>query len=233
MEEWRGEARTSDRETDGWTRGDILEEATRPLERAVSPAIGTLLVVAVTLLVASTITASLMMVDDDLQSHREEFDQIDGAINDDTPWIGSPSSVVQQSDNTAGATDVRYRINFVFDPNTEGDSAQLRTVVLEVTTDSPDMFSNTGEAQLEYAFIDENGDNQPEKYVTSDVTDWNSNDDGTQMEIEFDGSYTLEDGDSVIVVFGGVDNPTEPGVYELRSKTNGAVAWETGSVTII
>lgn len=202
-------------------------------ERAVSPAVGTLLVIGLTLLMVSAATASLVVFDDSLDDRLSDFNDLDAVLNDDTPWIGSPSGLVQQSNNEAGATDVRYRIQYFHDPAEGATAESLKKVKLQVTTGSPDMFSNTSEAKLEYVIIDEDGDGKPERFLTSDVNGWEAGDGGTEMDIAFTGSYTIQPGETITIVFGGVDNPTTPGVYQLEAKTNAASNWKTGTITII
>lgn len=149
------------------------------------------------------------------------------------PWSGTAGDLVRVSDQSAGATNVRYRVNFkiLSGSNTIGNS--LNSLVVEVTTSSPNMFSPTGQATLKKVVIDKGSDGTIDRHITSDVNGWNVQNGGSKVKIGFTGSaYTASAGDSIIVIFGGVTNPAAPGVYDVRAETSGDGNWHNGTIEI-
>ncbi len=207
------------------------------LPRGISPAVGVILVIALTLLLASTFAAGVQT----FSSSLEEPGQINPTGNSDetvsgNPWSGSVGDLVRPADNEAGATDVIYRINFTIESDSDTIDNSLNSVYIEVTTGSPepDMFSNTDQSDLDRVVIDNNSDGTTDREITSDVDGWEVQNDGAALKIGFSGSaYTASADDSVIVVFDGVDNPDTAGDYDLRAETSGDGNWHYGTITII
>jgi len=210
-------------------RQDGAEGSGESVQQAVSPVVGVVLVVALTLLLASVVTAGLASL---AQDRREKAEEIGIETATGNPWIGSPSGLVQLSDDRAGASDVRYRMNFTIEPGSDTVGNSLNSVELEVRTGSPDMFSGTSEADLQKAAIDEGSDGTIDRIITDDVNGWKVSDGGSTVKIEFSGAYVAEASDSIIVVFGDVDNPNSPGTYDLAAQTSGDGNWHDGSITI-
>lgn len=191
--------------------------------RAISPIIGVALMVILTVLIASVLATGVLPMGNDLDEHQP--------IN---PWSGTPGDLVRVSDQSAGATDVRYRVNFNIKSGSDTIGNSLNSVVLEVTTDSPDMFSPTGQANLEKVGIDEGSDGTIDRTISSDVDGWNVQNGGSKLKISFTGSaYSASAGDSIILIFDGVTNPADPGSYGVRAQTSGDGNWHTGTIEII
>lgn len=182
--------------------------------------------VILTVLIASVLAAGVLPMGNDLDTG-----PFDKAIN---PWSGKSGDLVRVSDQSAGATDVRYRVHFNIKSGSDTIGNSLNSVVLEVTTGSPDMFSPTGQANLEKVVIDEGSDGTIDRKITSDVDGWNVQNGGSKLKIGFTGSaYSASAGDSIIIVFGGVTNPADPGVYDVRAQTSGDGNWHAGTIEII
>lgn len=189
--------------------------------------------VGLTLLLASTIVATLAMADEEIDESEEALEGIGPETVTGNQWSGSLSDLVQLSDNEAGASGVRVRINFTVEPGSDTDGNSLNSVEVDVQTGSPDMFSGTGQADLERAVVDTDGDGTAETDIESDLNGWQVSNGGSTAKIEFSGSvYTADEGDSIIIVFGNVDNPPTAGTYDVRVQTSGDGNWQSGTITV-
>lgn len=201
-------------------------------DRAVSTVIGVSLMVVLTVLLASVVAANLVTLEGNLERNTAQFeDEVPTASAN--PWSGEQGDLVRISDDRAGATDVRYRINFTIRPGSDTIGNSLNSVELDVTTGQPDMFSGTAQANLEEVLIDQGSDGSVDQRIKSDVNGWSVANGGSELKIEFAGSaYSATADDSVVVVFDGVDNPTSPGTYDLEVQTSGDGNTHTGIITI-
>jgi len=76
--------------------------------------------------------------------------------------------------------------------------------------------------------VDTSGDGTAdEEFGTEAISGVNNND--FSFTIEVDSGYTLTDGDTVLVDYPAVDNPAEPGEYEVELTINEV---QTGTVTV-
>jgi FlaG/FlaF family flagellin (archaellin) len=195
------------------------------------------MMMAITLLLASVVAAGVLGLGDTTAETGERFDDIvEGGSEtvSGNPWIGDEGNLIQLSNNEAGATDVRYRINFTIESGSDTIGNSLNSVNLEVQTGSPDMFSDTKQGKLDHVRIDTDGDGEAERDITGDVDGWEVKDGGTELKIGFSGSaYTPDAGDSIVVVFDGVDNPDTSGTYDLRAQTSGDGNYHYGEITIV
>jgi len=201
-------------------------------KRAISPVVGTVLMVALTLLLASVIVAGLSTYAE-FGTEEEAVEGIGPETATGNPWAGSLSDLIQVSDDEAGASDVRVRVNFTVQTGSSTVGNSLNSVEADVQTGSPDMFSETDEADLEKAVVDTDGDGEGETDLESDLDGWQVSNGGSTIKIEFSGSaYTAQAGDSIIIVFGDVDNPVSPGTYDVQIQTSGDGNWQSGTITV-
>lgn len=201
--------------------------------RGVSPVLGVFLAVVVTLLIASFISFHLTAVGSGLDNKQAQFEDSVSTLSGN-PWSGEKGDLFRVSNNRAGATDVKYRVNFTIENGSPTVGNKLNHIVLEVNTGSPDMFSNTDRADLITAGVDEDSDGTIDQDLSNYVDQWEVMNGGTSVKINFPGSgYTASANDSIIIVFDGVDNPGTPGDYELRAETNNDGNWHNGTVTIV
>lgn len=198
--------------------------------RAISPVLGTVLMVALTILLASVVSAGLISTGQTL----EEPD-IQGPTEtvSGNPWVGSLSDLVTLSDNTAGATDVRYRTNFTVQSGSDTVGNSLNSVQLRMDDTSLAIFADTGQSSLGTATVDTDGDGVGEQDISDDLNGWEVNNGGSEVKIKFGGEYTAEAGDSVIITFDDVDNPASAGTYGLEIQTSGDGNWQNGSIEIV
>jgi len=191
--------------------------------RAVSPVIGTVLMIVIVVLLASVITGTLLTFDETLEEPEPE------SIGGQHPWDKDP--LLGPEDATAGATDVRYRVYFeITDSDMEGDS--LNDVRIFVDT-GDDMFSETDQSDLE-TFEVETVDGT-EKEISGDVNDWKTDQGGSELLIGLQGdAYEKPSvGDTIVIVFDGVDNPADPGTYDVEVELNGDGDMQGGTLEIV
>jgi flagellin-like protein len=200
--------------------------------RGVSPVIGVLLIIVITILLASIFAVEGLRFGEDLGGKERQFEDAVETMSGN-PWSGNRGDLVRVTNNRAGVTDVTYRVNFTIRPGSDTVGNSLNSVYLEVTTGSPDMFSNTELADLKRVGVDEGSDGTIDQYITDDVDSWQIQNGGAALKIGFSGSaYTASPDDSVIVIFEGVENPSDAGEYDLRAETSGDGNWHYGTVTI-
>jgi len=201
-------------------------------DRGINPVLGVILMVVITLILASVVTFEVSTIGSGLEDHEDQYDDAVTTLSAN-PWSGSQGDLIRISNNQAGATDVKYRVNFSIEPGSPTIGDTLDEVYIEVTTGSPNMFSNTELADLISVKVDQGNDGTYERTLSGDADVWQVQNGGTSLQIDFSSSYHINSGSSIIVVFDGVDNPDTPGEFELRVETNNAGNWHTGTITIV
>lgn len=201
-------------------------------DSAVSPVIGTVMMVTLVLLLATMIVAALPAYAD-FSMEEETIDEIGPNTVTANPWAGSLGELIQLSDNEADASDVRVRINFTIASGSSTIGNSLNSVETDVQSGSPDMFSNTSTDDVEKAVVDTDGDGEGDIDLEGDINGWQVTDNGSQLKIEFTGSaYTAQPDDSIIIVLGNVENPPTIGTYDVRIQTSGDGNWQDGNITV-
>jgi len=189
--------------------------------------------VVLTVLLASTVVAVLTTYPSERDKSRESFENVEPETATGNPWEGSLGELIQVSNSEAGATGVRIRINFTIQPGSDTAGNSLNSLKIDVQTTSPDMFSGTGQDDLEKAVVDTDGDGDAEEDVEDRLDGWQVSNGGSTVKIEFsDPVYAVQEGDSVIIVFGNVDNPLTAGTYDVQIQTSGDGNWQDGQITI-
>jgi flagellin-like protein len=206
--------------------------------RAISPVLGVLLMVALTLVLAAVFASGALTAGEGLGEKRDQFDEAVGQTPVSTamgnPWAGDRGDLIRPANNRAGATDVEYRVNFTIEPGSDTIGNSLNSVYIEVTTGSPPMFASTAREDLQRVVVDKGSDGTADQEITGDVNGWTVQNGGTALKIEFTGAaYTPQADDSIIVEFDGVDNPDTAGSYDLRAQTSGDGNWHTGTISIV
>lgn len=214
----------------------------RAWQRAVSPVIGVVLMVVLTVLLASVFAAGLGALGDSVEQNERQFQQTLTDAREDVetasgnPWGGERGDLIRPANNQAGATDVRYRINFTVRSGSDTIGNSLNSIRLEVPTSSPDMFSNTTQSDLDRVVIDEKSDGSVDRDITDNVSvsDWQISNGGSQLKMVFDGSaYTPSANESIVLVLDGVDNPESAGTYDVNAETSGDGNVHNGNITIV
>lgn len=198
--------------------------------------IGVVLMVALTLVLASVFAAGVGTFGEGLNDAERQYDA--AATNDETttitgnPWSGSRGDLIRISDTRAGATDVTYRVNFTIKPDSGAVGDSVESIYLEVTTGSPDMFSSTELADLDMAGIDEGSDGTIDQHISDDAEGWSVQESGSALEIGFSTDYTVGANDSIIIIFDGVSNPETAGEYDVFVETSDGTRHD-GTITIV
>lgn len=197
--------------------------------------IGVILIVALTLLLSALFAAGSVRIDEPPDWNPDELGNGEAtATMAGNPWFGSQSDLIQMSNNEAGATGVTYRVNFTIQSGSDAVGDSLDSVHLEVTTGSPDMFSNTTLADLQEAGVDEGSDGTIDLDLTDDADGWQVLNNGTALEIAFSSNYSNGANDSIILIFEGVDNPKTAGTYDVFAETSqGDGNRHNGTITIV
>lgn len=208
--------------------------------RGVSPVIGVVLMVVLTVLLASVFAAGLGVFNDSIEQSDRQFQEAVARGTVETasvnPWGGDRGDLIQPANDQAGATDVRYRVNFTIRSGSDTIGNSLNSIRIEVPTATPNMFSNTSESDLERLVIDEGSDGSIDRDITDDVSisDWQISNGGSQLKIVFDGSaYTPSADESIVMILDGVDNPESAGTYDVDAETSGDGNIHDGEITIV
>lgn len=207
-----------------------------PKRRGVSPVVGVVLVVVLTLMLGSVLAAGVMVYGNGLNSDSAVPTPGNSSVTETiggNRWLGAPGELFRLSNNQADATDVSMQVNFTIEPDSNTIGNSLNSIYIEVTTGSPDMFSGTEMADLERIAVDTDGDGSTERDITEDVNGWTVKNGGSALKVELTGSaYTPAANDSILLTFGSVTNPPDPGTYELRAETSGDGNWHSGNITV-
>ncbi|WP_223174391.1 type IV pilin [Halorubrum xinjiangense] len=194
---------------------ELVDENLRQFRRAVSPVIGVVLMVVIVVVLAGTVAGFVLSFDDRLEEPDLDVDENtpDSAGN---PW--GEDELLAPEDATAGAEGVRYRLLFEVksEDSVSEDSEELSNIDV-VVTDGGDMFTNVAAGDFERLEI--NGEEQD---VSESEITWDSDSGGAELNIEMDGVvYDPTEGDEVTLIFSGVDNPDDPGNYDVDVELNG------------
>ena len=182
--------------------------------------IGVVLMIVLTIVLASILATVAFSMGDRL--HEPDF--IGGSQN---PWADDP--LLGAENPVAGAEDVRYRVFFEIEA---GESGPLNHLVITVDTDEDDMFSGTDKDDLEtFDVIRANGS----RVDLTPAANWAAADNELEISPE-DGAIHVgsEDGETIEIIFGGVDNPADPGFYAVNvSIKQGAIEPQQGELEIV
>jgi hypothetical protein len=198
--------------------------------------------VVLTVLLASVFAAGLAAFGDSIEQSEGQFQETVANASESVetvsgnPWGGERGDLIQPANDQAGATDVRYRVNFTIRSGSDTIGNSLNSIRLEVPTSTPDMFSNTSESDLERLLIDEESDGSVDRDITDDVSisDWQISNNGSELKIVFDGSaYTPSANESIVMILDGVDNPNNAGTYDMDAETSGDGNIHDGNITIV
>ncbi|MFB6303384.1 MAG: archaellin/type IV pilin N-terminal domain-containing protein [Haloferacaceae archaeon] len=166
-------------------------------DRAVSPAIATVLLVALVILLASLLMVGLgdfSLPDPEYRSRTTEGRGVIIALGDDPD-----------------ATSARHKVVVPIREGTSLDGDSLNSVKVDYLDDSADI-SEVSRADVRTVGIDEDGDGSIDTNVSDDLSTVDGREGGDLLYIGFGGSYGITKGDQVIVVFDDVGNPPA-GVY--------------------
>jgi Flp pilus assembly protein TadG len=199
-------------------------------DRALTPTAGIAILFSFLLVLGALFaTASMANVEAELKGASDAAAQKTVSGNQ---WSGSIGDLIQLSNNRAGASNVRARVNFTIESGSKVIGDELQS--LRITMDTgQSMFRGTEMSSLRSVKIDTEPDGTTDEDITTDATDWSVERNGNSITVAFDSEYKPEKGDSIIVVFDDVANPEKAGSYGVRSRANGKGKWHHGEVEII
>lgn len=207
-----------------------LPGPTERRDRAVTPAVGIAILLSFLLVLGALFaTASIANVED-------EFDEAGDAAAQKTvsgnQWSGSIGDLIQLSNNRAGASNIKARVNFTINSGSKVIGGDLRSLKITMNT-GDSMFRDTELSSLHSVKVDTDADGTTNNDITTEATDWSVERNGNSITVKFDSHYNLEKGDSIVVVFDDVANPEAAGSYGVRSRANGKGKWHHGKIEII
>lgn len=169
--------------------------------RAISPVVGTILLVAITIVLASSVTF-VFAIGGDLDA--PEF-------GTPTPEDDSPSGPLYAVDASGGATDVEHAV--LAEANETMDGKELSDIKVDYGDGSADPDNVTDYSQITAVGVDTDGDGEIDVDLSDDLDGINTND-NSRIRVAFDTTYVLSAGDTVVVHYEGVDNPEDAGEYD-------------------
>ncbi len=196
-------------------------------DRALSPVIGVTILVAIVVVLAAGVGAIVLGFGEDLTS--TDPDAV-AATDTDAPAEATPTpaaaeqeALVSSRNNTAGANGTRNVA--VFDvsvgSNTAGNS--LNSIELDYNHTSGFVVSNDTLDAVLVAGLDTDGDDETETNLSTDLSGVTVSDNGTTVSVNFVGNYGVNENDTLVLEFNGVDNPTTAGEYTVSVTVNGEV----------
>ncbi|WP_435096593.1 beta strand repeat-containing protein [Halarchaeum sp. P4] len=104
-------------------------------------------------------------------------------------------------------------------PNDDSDSLNSIRVDYAANETATDI-SNVGQGDVVAVGIDTNGDGEIDTNVSDDLGEVDGSNDGHTLTFGFGGSYSLQQGDTVIVTYQDVQNPSTTGTYHATVDVN-------------
>ncbi len=160
--------------------------------------------------------------------------ELDAGNDGVNPW-GDDDALLVPEDQTAGAEDIRYRVLFeIQDSDMEGDS--LNEVRITVNGVDESMFTGVSKEDIETFEVEKTDGTVLE--IEDDVEDddnWAIQEGGSELEMTLSGSGypNPSTGDVITIIFDGVDNPNDPGTYDISVTLNQDGDTQSGELEII
>lgn len=182
--------------------------------RAVSAVIGVVLLVALVIMLSSTIAGLVLTFD----APAEPAFTTPNASAGTNPFSDT-DELLAPEDPSADATDVRYAMRFEISDGSDAIGNSLNEVRIEVDDADEGLFDDVGNATLEEFTID--SVDRSERSITDDIDGVSVENDGTALVVGLSGNYDTDNaGDVVFLIFDGVDNPTDSGTYDVSVTLN-------------
>lgn len=199
------------------------------IPRAVSSVVGVAMMIVIVVLVASLIAGVVITFGDGLNEPKFETDET--SVN---PWSHSDSILVPKNP-TAGAEDVRYRVEFkIMDPDMNNES--LNDIEISVSDVDNNMFSGVSDSEIQRFDVQTtDADVINLEDAIEDDDEWDLDKSDNELEIEMSGSNypNPSTGDVITIIYDGVDNPNDPGTYNISVQMNEGEDEQHGELRII
>lgn len=193
-----------------------------PAERGVSPVVGVVLLLVITLLLAGTVGAFALGIDAD----RDTADDIAaGELGTDEPPAdgGTATPTPLQDDLVVAENDTAGASGVVHSTVIEVGSGVNGTLLEEILVQYPkdvDLELSAHDELLTIG-IDTDADGELEAtFDESDVSGVNTNDDDSELTVTFETGTTLDTGDRVVLRYEGANNPDSAGEYDVSVTLN-------------
>jgi flagellin-like protein len=194
--------------------------------RAITPLIGVVILVIITLLLASMFAVTTTGLAD-FGSERKQVDYLTGLSSDGTQKGNYRSELIWARDNGSDET-TSHVVNYTIASGSDTAGNSLNSIVIEYPDGSADVGGVDARADIIIVGIDQNRDGDVDVDATDDV-ECCPPDDGVKtsngentLTIELSGNYNLNGGDALIVEFKNVENPGS-GDYSVTVGINGDV----------
>ncbi|WP_251329743.1 type IV pilin [Haloplanus pelagicus] len=203
--------------------------------RGISPLVGAVLVVVLTLLLASMFAAAAVGMAD-FGTERELVADLTGGSTVEDTEDAYRSELVWARDDEANEV-TSHVVNYSIAPGSDAAGNSLNSLVIEYPDGSADVASVDERAEIEMVGIDGDRDGSVEVDATADVECCPPgdgvivSDGGNTLTIELSGNHDLEGGDALIVEYEAVENP-DAGDDSVTVGVNGEVS-DSGTLTIV
>lgn len=200
---------------------DIHSDGGPSPDRAISPVVGAVLMIVLTILLASTIVVGLST---DLPASTAS-DITSGDLADDDSL---QEDLVVAEDSTAGADGVVHSTVVEVD---DADGEEWDDLTVDYPKEPVDL-DTSGEDEILTIGVDTDGDGDLEEtFDADDVSGVNTNDDDSELTVSLDTGYELQAGDRLHLRYEGADNPDSAGEYDVSVRINDA-EWTEGTLAI-
>ncbi|MCD2199551.1 type IV pilin [Halobacterium sp. KA-4] len=189
--------------------------------RAVSPVVGVALMVAITVVLAATVLVAVPAIGD-----IEMPSFADGDSDDEPNEV--QTELIRAADGESGKLDDHYiRVHIEEGSNAVGNSLNQLHVAYPSSADA----SNVTGSDVERVGIDKDGDGVLEADAMVDLSGLSTSDDGSTLDVTFNGNHNIEAGDWIVLDVSDVQNPAPDGEYNVSMDVNGDVT-KDGVLTI-
>ena len=200
--------------------------------RAISPVVGIALLLGIVVILGLVVGAMTIGFAGELDSDEAE------AIGEYRTGEHSTyrSKLVWARNDATGAT-TSHVVNYTITSGSDTAGNSLNSVVIDYPAGTVDTTGLNSRDEIVMVGIDSNQDETVDTDATNDVECCPPDDgvkisnDGTTLTIELSGNYNLEAGDSLIIEYESVVNPSSGGNYSVTVEVNGEVT-DSGSLDI-
>jgi flagellin-like protein len=202
--------------------------------RAITPLVGVVIIVVITLLLASMFAVGTTELAD-LGDERDRVDDLTGPSSNGAQSGDYRAELIWARDDGSDET-TAHVVNYTIATGSDTAGNSLNSVVIEYPDGSADATDVDDRADVTTVGIDEDRDGDIEVDATDDVEccppddGVKISDGGNTLTIELSGNYDLEAGDALVVEFEWVENPGS-GDYAVTVGVNGDVT-DSGTLEI-
>ena len=192
--------------------------------RAVSPVVGVALIVAITVVLAATVLVAVPAIGD---IEMPSFADSDGGTDDETA-NEVQTELIHAADGEPGEPDYHYvRVHIEEGSDAAGNSLNQ----LQVTYPSSADASNVTGSDIERVGIDTDGDGVLETDAMVDLSGLSTSNDGSTLDVTFNGNHNIDAGDWIVLDVSDVQNPASAGEYDVSVDVNGDIT-KDGVLTV-